>query len=199
MSSSRRSVVPVFDLTQAGWGVWAARYGRSPTWRRCTSTTTTWAASRRTSPSCPTWSTWTCRPISSAACPPNWATWSLSGEWEISEVGPVQESPEDFRDMTDISENKGSFITAQPVWNPQCPIIVSPLRDILETQNKLFKYGEKKLRTILLCHRALESGCIICFGLEDMDKIIAVGICVVKKFGKFNSHWRRNHVKPILS
>lgn len=64
---------------QDEWGVWAARYGRSPTWPRCTSTTTTWPASPRTSPSCPTWSTWTCRPISSAACPQNWATWSLSG------------------------------------------------------------------------------------------------------------------------
>lgn len=65
--------------TQGGWEVWAARYGPSPTWRHCTSTTTTSPESRPTSPSCPTWSTWTCRPISSAACPPNWATWFLSG------------------------------------------------------------------------------------------------------------------------
>lgn len=76
----------MFVLTQDGWGVWAARYGRSPTWPRCTSTTTTWPASRRTSPSCPTWSTWTCRPISSAACPPNWATWSLSGRRTVWSV-----------------------------------------------------------------------------------------------------------------
>lgn len=64
---------------QGGWGVWAAPCGPWLTWRRCTSTTTTWPASRQKSPSCPTWSTWTCRPISSAVCPPSWATWSLSG------------------------------------------------------------------------------------------------------------------------